>query len=95
MAREKMVTRTMDYTSATVLCMDTETCEVSRETMTLSGSFTDTEAILIPLQKRYQTDNFKLVKVEEIETFEKLYGMSEQTFMENAIELDPETRKPL
>lgn len=95
MAREKMITRTIDYTRATVLCMDTETCEVSRETLVITGKETDCEALLAPLQHKYQTDTFKLVKVEDCETFEKLYGMSENFFMENAIELDPETRKPL
>ena len=95
MAREKMVTRTIDYTRATVLCMDTETCNVSRETYIITGKEKDLDALLTPLQHKYQSDTFRLVKVEEAETFEALYGMPEEDFIRNAIQLDPETRKPL
>ena len=95
MAREKMVTRTIEFTHVTLLCMNTETCEVSRETEILTYVSNDPEELLKVAQKLYQTDTFKIVKVEEYETFERLFGMTEQVFMENAIELDPTTRKPL
>ena len=95
MARERMITRTISDTIVTALCMDTNTCEVSRETYHLGNIESDVEVMLKVAQKKYQTDTFKIVKIEDFIKSERLYGMDEVVFMNYAIELDPETRKPL
>ena len=95
MARERMITRTITDTIVTALCMDTDTCEVSRQDFRLGNIESDVEVMLKVAQKKYQTDNFKIVKIEDFVKNERLYGMDEVLFMEYAIELDPETRKPL
>ena len=95
MARERMITRTITDTVVTALCMNTDTCEVSRETYHCGNVGTDEKIITKGLQKIYDTDTFKIVKVEDIKEVTHLFGMSEIEFMDYAVELDPETRKPL
>lgn len=41
------------------------------------------------------TYGFVPAKVVEIDHYERLYGITEENFILNAVELDPETRKPL
>ena len=95
MAKERMITRTITDTVVVALCMNTETCEVSRETYHCGNVGTDEKTLEKGLKEIFDTDNFKIVKIEEIKEDTRLYGMSETDFMENAVELDPETRKPL
>ena len=40
-------------------------------------------------------ENLKFVSTIESKEVEKLYGLDEAIFMDNAVELDPKTRKPL
>lgn len=93
MARERMITRTVTELTAKVMCVDVETAQVSVVLYVLTGNYEDNEQILKTLKKLRETDNFKLIKVEEVETKEKLYGMKEQQFIELAKELPPRTVK--
>ena len=93
MARERMITRTVTEVTAKVMCVDVETAQVSVVSYVLTGNYEDNEQILKTLKKLRETDNFKLIKVEGVETKEKLYGMTEQQFIELAKELPPRTAK--
>lgn len=95
MARERMVTRTITNITVKALCMDTDTCEVSRNTYSIGNIETDEKIMLKVTQQLYETDTFKIVKIEDYDITERLFGMSEVDFMKYAIELNPETRKPL
>ena len=52
-----------------------------------------TEKLIAAAQSRVSEG--KCIEIKETQVIEKLYGMSEECFINNAIELDPETRKPL
>lgn len=93
MARERMITRTVTEVTAKVMCVNVETAQVEVVTHVLSGNYEDNNQILKTLKKLHETDNYKLIKVEEVETKEKLYGMTEQQFIELAKELPPRTAK--
>jgi len=93
MARERMITRTVTEVTAKVMCVNVETAQVEVVTHVLSGNYEDDNQILKTLKKLHETDNYKLIKVEEVETNEKLYGMTEQQFIELAKELPPRTAK--
>ena len=93
MARERMITRTVTEVTAKVMCVDVETAQVSVVSYVLTGNYEDNEQILKTLKKLRETDNFKLIKVEGVETKEKLYGMTEQQFIELAKELPLRTAK--
>ena len=93
MAREKMVTRTIISTKCAVLALDTETVEPSNLTVEVSGSFQNDEKLMKSVKAVAETDTLKIVQILTTETVEKLYGVSEQKFMEIAHELEPRKKK--
>ena len=87
--RESMVTRTVLGTKVTVLAMDTNTCEPCNVTYEIGGSYANDEKLLNKVRKEHDTEDFKVVKIVDVEPFEKRYGMKEADFIAHAIELDP------
>ena len=95
MARERAVTRTINAIEVSAICMDIETMENTVEVLSLTGDLPSDEQLLKKLRKVYETNTYKVVAIKDIKTTEKLFGMPEVKFLEYAVELDPETRKPL
>ena len=88
MAREKMITRTTTQTTAEIMCLNILTAEVSIETYTIGGTHTDAE-LLKKLRAIYETETFKLVAIQKIETETLLLGMTEEDFIKYATVLPP------
>ncbi len=88
MARERMVTRTINETTVNVMIVDVTTANVTIQPLKLSGTYTEDEA-LKACKKRYETDTIKLVHVDSMEETEILYGMPEDEFMKLAKVLPP------
>lgn len=80
MARKRMVTRTVEQTTAQVMTLDVTTAEVQVCTYNIGGKYSD-EDLLKKLQKLFQTDTFKLVHIETQRTEELLLGMPEDEFI--------------
>ena len=76
-----LITRTISTTSGDVLFFDSELKKNRNEHMTVSGKM-DAEKFL----KTVKPDGIVLM-VENVETESKLYGMSLETFLENAEEI--------
>lgn len=95
MARERQVTRTINVTTATALCMDITTKETEERELVITGEVPTDEKMLKDLRKLYETDTFKVVTIMGLETKEELYGMTEVEFLKYAKLLDNETRKPI
>lgn len=93
MARKPMVTRTVQTTLATVLCLNTETAEPFNQTVTLSGTFKDNKAVMKAVKALIENDAISVAKVVDIEIEEKLYGMPEQDFINAAKVLPPRGTK--
>lgn len=93
MARKPMVTRTVQTTLATVLCLNTETAEPFNQTVTLSGTFKDNKAVMKAVKSLIENDTISVAKVVDIEIKEKLYGMPEQDFINAAKVLPPRGTK--
>ena len=91
----KMITRTILETKASVITVDTISMTASTKEFTIGGEWSDNNKLLKALKKIYETDTFVLSSVVKAEKTEKLYGMTEELFMANAVELDAETRKPI
>lgn len=87
--RESMVTRTVIGTKVTALVMDTNTCEHANETYEIGGSHVNDEKLLNKVRKEHDTEYFKIVKIVDVEPFEKRYGMKESDFIAHAVELEP------
>lgn len=91
--RERMITRTIKETNVKVMCVDVITADVTVMEYTLVGEFHKKEDIMKTLKKEKETDEFKLVNIQTVETVEKLYGMAEADFIKLAKELPPRDTK--
>lgn len=89
MARERMITRTITETTASVMYVNVATASVDYCDYKLAGEFTDNEAILKYLKKHYEDDNIKIVNIVNVDTVDKLYGMPEAEFIALAKVLPP------
>lgn len=87
MAREKMVTRTIKSADVDVMTIDTSTAEVRIIPYTTEPQENEEKYLKI-LRKEFETDTFKLIKVQNVEIYEDLYGMSEKEFKQYAQILD-------
>ena len=91
-----MVTRTVVGTQATVKVVNTSTEVITREEVLLSKTYEDTQdKKLINAIKKSLPDDVVIIRVESLAPMNKLYGVETSKFMENAVELDPVTRKPI
>lgn len=93
MARERMVTRTVELTVATVMCLNTTTAQVETVGYEIGGGLTDEKAILKAVKKQHETDTFKCVSVVSVTVNEILYGMPESEFIKYASVLPPRGTK--
>lgn len=94
--RKGMVTRTVVGTQATVKVVNTSTEVITREEVLLNKTYEDTQdKKLINAIKKSLPDDVVIIKVESLVPMNKLYGVETSKFMENAIKLDPVTRKPI
>lgn len=88
MARKRMITRTVEQTTANVMTLDVTTAEVKVCTYDIGGQYND-EELLKKLQQLFQTDTLKLVHVESQTCKEVLLGMEEEDFIRLAKVLPP------
>ena len=88
MAIKRMVTRTVDQTTAHVMTLDVTTAEVLVRPYDIGGHYTD-EELLKKLQNLFQTDTLKLVHIESQDCKEVLLGMEEEDFIRLAKVLPP------
>lgn len=95
MARAPMVTRELIGTEAKVLTVDVEKAVTNYADITVQGKYKTAENLLKAIRRVYETPALQIVKVVEFHEVHKLYGMPCAEFYKNAVELDPETRKPL
>ena len=93
MARPAMVTRTMQTTKVTALCVNVETSETYEQDFILSGTYKDDKSLKKSLERVGNDDTHKVVHVKNTEVLETLYGMSEQDFIANAKKLPPRGQK--
>ena len=89
----KKVTRTILETEATVLCLNTVTCEPCTEVVCIPGTYKNDEQVLKQVKKRVDTDELKAVSISATEVKETLYGMPEDDFIAHAVVLPPRAKK--
>lgn len=102
MARARFVSRAIEGTKVTALCLDTTTDTSVTKEVAIAGVFKDTDSAKAKLEKLVRESIEKesegkvfLVKIIATEKTSKLYGMPEAEFMSKAVVLDPVTRKPI
>lgn len=84
MARVPQVTRTIQTTKATVLCLDLVKKEPFEKIVVLSRTYKTEKDMMKRISAILDSDAVKAVHVVNSEVEETLYGMSEQKFIENA-----------
>lgn len=84
MARPQMVTRTIQRTNVSVMCLDTEIGECVHRDVMLPSTYKDEEAMLKEARKLIDTDSLKAVKVVYHTVETALYGMTQEKFLEHA-----------
>lgn len=87
--RKPMVTRTIQTTEATVLCIDLIKSEPFNETVTLPRTYKDEKSMMKKISAMIDTDEVKAVHVVDTCVHETLYGMSEDDFIKAAEKLPP------
>ena len=88
MARVRMVTRTVEQATVTVLCVNAKTREVCDKTFAISATI-PTEKVCKHLSKTNPNSEWNYVAVTDYTVSEILYGMSEEKFIELADVLPP------
>jgi hypothetical protein len=87
MARERMVTRTVEETTVKVMAVKTDVGEVVTLELKLTGKVTADNALKLA-KKHYENDTVCIAKVLSIDTKEVLYGMYEVDFIKYAKPMD-------
>lgn len=93
MARERMVTRTVNATVCETICMDVVNVETQIKELELSGTYNTDNERLKALKKQYETDTYKVVAIQTTTEKEILYGMKEVDFIKLATILPPRGTK--
>lgn len=93
-----LVTRAVVGTEATIKVVDLATDAISTETVVIDKKFAEDEKPKVrkAVDKLFaDRDDKAVIAVVDFKQVNKLFGVKTEVFMTNAIELDPETRKPL
>ena len=89
MARKRMVTRTIKFTTAKATVYDTVSDETKTVEYKLSGELSTDDAIKVITKEHKEV---RPLKVNDISVQEELYGMSEEKFIELADILPARTK---
>ena len=81
MARIPMVTRTIQTTTANVLCLNIKEGEPFNKEVVLPRTYKDEKSMMKVVEKLINTDDVKAVHIVNTEVNETLYGMTEQEFI--------------
>lgn len=93
MAKKPMITRTIQTTEVTVLCMDILQGEPFNKDVVLPRTYKDNVAMLKAASAIIDTEAVKAVHVVRSEVKETLYGMTEADFIANAVILPARSNK--
>ena len=89
MARKRMVTRTIKFTTVKATVYDSASNEMKTVEYKLSGELSTDDAIKVITKEHKEV---RPLKVTEVTVQEELYGMSEEKFIELADILPPRTK---
>ena len=88
-------TRTISMQNVVALIFDKETAEASNTTVVISPVITDTKKLEKAVAAKLDNEKTKFIEIVDVTVDEKVYGLTLDAFMSNAVELDSKTRKPL
>ena len=87
--KEKMITRTLVFTTVEIVTFDEVSMPGTKQVVYLVGNFkTDNEAMKFVVS-RHKCDTVTIISAHIVGHNTKLFGMTENAFFANAIELPP------
>ena len=86
MAKTRMVTRTIARTEVGALCANNQTGKVETVTLSVTGVYKDDRALVKAVVKELP-DTYVFLRIKSATVSEKLYGMSKDDFIRNAVEI--------
>ena len=94
MAKRYPFSRTTVVNIVTVMACDPDSAEVFNFDFALSGNLPN-EKHLKAIAQKNAPNNAVVVSIADVKTTKKVLGITEEQFLEIAVELDPKTRKPI
>lgn len=88
-------TRTISKQNVVALVFDKETAEATNTSVIISPVINDTEKLEKAVAEKLNHGKTVFIEIVDVVVDEKVYGLTLDAFMANAVELDPKTRKPL
>ena len=92
MARQPMITRTIQTTKATVLCIDLANEQPFTQEVVLPRTYKDERSMMKKIKTIVENDHVKAVNVRNVVVESTLYGMTEQEFINVANVLPSRTQ---
>lgn len=92
MAKKFPFTRTISKQNVIALVFDKETAEATNIACTIAPVITDPGKLAKAVAKKLDSDTVKFIEIVDVSVDEKVYGITLEDFMANAVELDPKTR---
>lgn len=89
MARQRMVTRTVNVTTCEVMGLTISQAAVSTIKVQLNGTYADKDSALKAVKKTHETEDYKPTAIVSMTTQEILYGMPEDEFVKLARIMPP------
>ena len=89
MARQPIVSRTIQTTKANVLCIDVQNEQPFTHEVVLPRTYKDERAMLKKIKPMLESDTIKVVHVQNFVVESTLYGMDEEEFIHYAKILPP------
>ena len=94
MAREKYITREVTFTQVSALYLNKQLLTNEEQKTILVGSFDNEIDILKELNRVNKDELLTPIHVMEYNVTSKLFGLKESDFINLAVELNPDTRRP-
>ena len=96
MRKQKLITRTFTITYGKMLLVDVETRTTQALSFKLIGNYKTKDDIFKAFKNEYD-GNTNIIPVQVLEFFteEKTYGITAENYINNAVELDADSKKPI
>lgn len=88
MARKPMITRTMKTTNVTVLCVNVDDRSTFEQNVTLPGTYKEEKKLNKMVEHVFEGSPVKPIQIISTDVTSKLYGMTEETYLQYAEELE-------
>lgn len=89
------ITRTISKQNVVCLVFDKEAAEATNTTVAISPVITDAKKLEKAVAAKLDNEKTKFIEIVDVAIDEKMYGLTLESFMSAAVELNPKTRKPI